>query len=112
MDVSKQPSLSLSGTTTKMTFSKEDGSEVTLKIVEREVKEGDKSKNKAIAIDVAESVSAAAPVYRVCKETDLKVVGRRRSSSTELQMKKDSSSSAKKEEQQKQCEDQKVGNSS
>ena len=76
-----------------------------------EVKEGDKSKKAAIAIDVAESVSAAAPVYRVCKETDLKVVGRRRSSSIELQ--KDSSSSAKNEktEQQKQCEDQQVGNS-
>ena len=31
--------------------------------------------NKAIAIDVHESVSAAAPVYRVCKASELKVIG-------------------------------------
>ena len=42
MDVSKQPSLSLTGSTTTMTFTKEDGSHVTLKMVEREVKEGDR----------------------------------------------------------------------
>ena len=47
--------------------------------------------NKAIAIDVHESVSAAAPVYRVCKASELKVIGnaesvvaRRASSSTDL----------------------------
>ena len=50
MDVSKQPSLSLTGSTTTMTFSKEDGSHVTLKMVEREVKEGDKPAMKACQV--------------------------------------------------------------
>ena len=50
MDVSKQPSLSLSGITTTMTFSKEDGSLVILKMVEREVKEGDKPAMKACQV--------------------------------------------------------------
>ena len=50
MDVSKQPSLSLTGSTTTMTFSKEDGSHVTLKMVEREVQEGDKPAMKACQV--------------------------------------------------------------
>ena len=50
MDVSKQLSLSLTGSTTTMTFSKEDGSHVTLKMVEREVQEGDKPAMKACQV--------------------------------------------------------------
>ena len=43
MDVSKNPTMFLTGTVTSMTFScMEDGSQLMLKVVEREVKEGDK----------------------------------------------------------------------
>ena len=48
MDVSKHPIVSLSGTTTSMTFSRmEDGSQFVLKFVEREVREGGKPTMKA-----------------------------------------------------------------
>ena len=49
MDVSKDPIVFLSGTVTSMTFSK-DGSKLVLKVVEREVVEGDKPVIKACRI--------------------------------------------------------------
>ena len=48
MDVPKRPIVFLSGTMTSMTFSRtEDGCQLVLKVVEREVKEGDKPTLKA-----------------------------------------------------------------
>ena len=52
----------------------------------------DKVDKKGIAIDIAKSVSAAAPVYRVCKESEVKVIGNsesasRRASGTDLKVK-------------------------
>ena len=51
MDVSKNPTMFLTGTVTYMTFScMEDGSQLMLKVVEREVKEGDKQMKKSSQI--------------------------------------------------------------
>ena len=51
MDVSKNPTMFLTGTATFMTFScMEDGSQLMLKVVEREVKEGDKQMKKSSQI--------------------------------------------------------------